>query len=412
MKALKFICLAFLPVIFIISCSKSNDLTEGSWRGTVLLDTNDKSSELPFIFEVGENKDGDPRIIIFNAEEEIEVNEIEFEGDTVKIKMPVYKDEILARVVSNDSIAGRYLHVGSRSSYSMPFYAVSGKMERFKGANKPPALDVSGKWEVSAVYRDTIKNTYVAEFRQKGNTLTGTFMTAAGDYRYLEGAVSGNDLMLSVFEGYYTKLFRAKITPDGKITDGIIIGGPSSREKWSAVKNENAKLPDHDKLSSVREDIDKIDFTFPNLKNYMVSLSDQKYKGKPVIVSIGGSWCPNCKDEVRLLAELYEKYNPKGLEIICINFESNNLEESLQRIERFRSQLGAKFEFLYAGEAGRKVTEVLPFMKEFRGYPTTIFLNKNHKVLAVHTGFSGPGTGFHYDKLKQEIIGLIEKMVK
>jgi hypothetical protein len=29
-------------------------------------------------------------------------------------------------------------------------------------------------------------------------------------------------------------------------------------------------------------------------------------------------------------------------------------------------------------------------------YPTTIFLNRNHEVVGIHTGFNGPATGQAY----------------
>jgi len=50
-------------------------------------------------------------------------------------------------------------------------------------------------------------------------------------------------------------------------------------------------------------------------------------------------------------------------------------------------------------------------MKEFKGYPTTIYLDRNHNVKKVSTGFSGPGTGKHYEKQKLDIIQYIDKLL-
>ena len=124
-----------------------------------------------------------------------------------------------------------------------------------------------------------------------------------------------------------------------------------------------------------------------------------------------GSWCPNCMDETRLFNELYEKYNQKGLQIISLCFESNNFEESKERIERFVKQLGAKYDFLYAGEVGKNINETLPFIEKLNGYPTTLYVNKEHKIVKVYTGFSGPGTGKHYVKTKEEVIKTIESLL-
>jgi len=116
-------------------------------------------------------------------------------------------------------------------------------------------------------------------------------------------------------------------------------------------------------------------------------------------------------DETRLYSELYKTYKDKGFEFIGLCFESNNYDESKARIERFVNQLNAGYTFLYAGEVGNKqVLTALPFMKDFKGYPTTIYLDKNHKPLKVFTGFSGPGTGEHYEKLKTEIINYLNSL--
>ena len=37
-----------------------------------------------------------------------------------------------------------------------------------------------------------------------------------------------------------------------------------------------------------------------------------------VLTNIRGSWCPNCHDEAPILAEVYNKYRSKGLEIVAI----------------------------------------------------------------------------------------------
>jgi len=40
-----------------------------------------------------------------------------------------------------------------------------------------------------------------ALFKQTKNKLTGTFLTTTGDYRYLDGIVTGDSLKLSTFDG-------------------------------------------------------------------------------------------------------------------------------------------------------------------------------------------------------------------
>jgi hypothetical protein len=36
------------------------------------------------------------------------------------------------------------------------------------------------------------------------------------------------------------------------------------------------------------------------------------------------------------------------------------------------------------------------------GFPTTIFIDREGEVRKIHTGFSGPGTGVHYEMFVEE----------
>lgn len=390
-------------------CTKhdSKVIKDGNWVGYLEMDKNDKSVLLPFNFKVGKNE-----ITVTNADEKIVIKEFSFVNDSLKIKLPVFKDEIKAKIITGDSLTGEYVHYGSKSKYSFNFYAVSGSMERFKNSKVTPASDITGRWETIVQPGDSNQYTIIGEFKQNGNHLTGTFLTPSGDYRYLEGTVSGNKMMLSCLDGAHTLLIKADISNDGNLENGILIGGPTWKEKWRAIKNDKIELPEEDKQSAVKDGTEKIDFTFMDLDGKKVSLSDNKYKDKIVIVQIMGSWCPNCMDETKFFSEIFDSYNPKGIEIIGLCFESNNFEESKSRIKRFKEQLGAKGDFLYAGEVGKdNIFKALPFMKEFKGYPTTIYVDRNHNVRKVTTGFSGPGTGMHYEKQKSNIVQYLDKLL-
>lgn len=391
------------------SCTHTDKkvLKNGQWIGVLEMDKNDKSQLLPFNFTYNKEE-----LVITNAEEKIIIKEITIKNDSIILMLPVFKDEIRAKIISDDSLAGEYLHFGSKSKYSFPFSAKFGKTARFENANISPAFDISGRWETIVQPGDSDQYTIIGEFRQRGNNLIGTFLTPSGDYRFLEGAVSGNQMMLSCLDGSHTLLFKSTISKEGTLENGILIGGPFWKEKWVARINNDIELPDTDKQSAVKDGAGKIDFSFLDLNEKKINLSDEKYYGKAVIVQIMGSWCPNCMDETRFFTEIYDSYQPKGLEIVGLCFESNNFEESKERIQRFVNQLGAKYDFLYAGEAGKNnIFQALPFIKEFKGYPTTLYLDKNHNVKKVYTGFSGPGTGKHYEKQKTDIINFIDKLL-
>lgn len=404
--------LIFSLTLFLISCGKEKGkLSFGTWRGVILIENENTSNEIPFLFTLEKKSDTKNLVIkIFNAEEVIETEEIIQKEDTLQIKMPVFKDEIIAKIINKDSIAGEYIHYGSKTNYGIPFYAVFGKTERFN-ITAEPSINITGKWEVTFSPGDSNENKSVGEFIQNGNKVTGTILTIAGDYRFLEGAVSGKNFMLSCVDGSHTILFKAEVSEKGTLENGILIGGPNWKENWRAVRNDNATLPDPEKLTEINTN-EEINFSLTDINGEKVSLNEDKFKNKVVILQIMGSWCPNCMDETRLFAELYNTYKEKGLEIIGLCFETKDTTESIKRIKRFSEQLKANYSFLYAGEVGKKtVLEVLPFLKEFKGYPTTIYLDRKHKIRKVYTGFSGPGTGKYFEKLKNDIIQFIEKLV-
>ncbi len=412
MDKLKLLIAALLLIQF-IGCS-SKEPSKGIWRGEIQLNENAEESTLPFIFEWNKNSDGKDLIIINNADEKIKVDEITFEGDSVFIKLPIFKDEIRASLKNNNLLSGSYLHVGSKSKYSMPFKAVFGDKERFKNQNpqtEKPLVNVSGRWKITVEYENGKLEQMVGEFVQDNTRLTATFLTTTGDFRYLEGIATGEKIYLSAVDGNHTILIKANVSKNGELENGLIIGGPKWRDKWTAKRDEEFKLPDATGITKIKEGTGEVNFTFTDLSGKRVSISDDKYKGKPVIVQLMGSWCPNCMDETRLFNELYEKYNPKGLQIIGLCFETNNFEESKLRIERFVKQLGAKYDFLYAGEVGSSISETLPFIEKINGYPTTLYLDKEHKIVKVYTGFSGPGTGKYYLELKEETIKIIESLL-
>lgn len=395
--------------IFFYACSKREKavLKEGSWIGVLEMDKNDKSQFLPFNFNLSKGE-----VIITNSDERIIITEIINRNDSIIFKLPVFKDEIRAKIVSPDSISGEYFHFGSKSKYSFPFYAKYGKTDRFENAKTTPAADISGRWETTVQPGDSDQYTIIGEFQQSGNLLIGTFLTSSGDYRFLEGAVSGNKIMLSCLDGAHTLLFKADISKEGNLENGILIGGPTWKEKWIAKRNDKAELPDPEKQSAVKDGTGVIDFSITDLNGKKVFLSE-KYKDKAVVIQIMGSWCPNCMDETRFFNEIYDEYKQRGLEFAGLCFESNNFEESKLRIDRFVKELGAKYDFYYAGEVGKNgIFSVLPFMKEFKGYPTTIYLDNKHNVKKVYTGFSGPGTGKHYEKQKSDILRFLDNLTE
>jgi len=407
--------LIFLALAFIIinqSCitidTDFEGLPPGQWRAVLKLDNRPKvdnkkgeplpelvglkfeevsQGELPFTFEVIHTSKKDFYINIINGDEKIRVDDItigldrQTAKDTVIINFPLYDSHIKA-IFEERVMEGNWI-----------------------------VTNRGGKWEVT-FSPDENPDKAIGEFIQEGNKVTGTFMTETGDYRFLEGEIQNNKLYLSVFDGAHAFLFEAKILEDETMI-GSFRSGKHYRVLWEAKRNENIKLTNANDLTFLKEGYDKIEFEFENPEGKMISLNDEKYKGKIKIVQIFGTWGPNWRDETNwLLDYLKRKNNPKGLKIIALAFEKHkDKERAMATIKRYRNTLEAPYEMVWAGPSSKKeAAKSLPMLNHILSYPTMIFIDKNDKVRKIHTGFSGPATSA-FPAFKKEFEAYVDELL-
>jgi len=101
---------------------------------------------------------------------------------------------------------------------------------------------------------------------------------------------------------------------DSTIVEGRNYSGATGTTQWTAIKNDTIQLPDEYGYSKVKAGEEpRLNFKFKNTSGEYVSILDQKYKGKVVIVQILGSWCPNCMDETSFLSAYFNNNKIKVL---------------------------------------------------------------------------------------------------
>jgi peroxiredoxin len=406
-----------LPLLIIVAAGlvagcfhPQRNLPEGPWLGVIRIDSTVTDMDLPFNMVYEKN----PEIEAFyvtNADETIMITEIDRMGDTVWLKFPVFTSEIAA-VFRNDSLVGKYFPKGREKGTAYAFFAVPGIGDRFPWSPEPAAVNVTGRWRVIENPGQADSSEMVGEFTQDGNCVTGTFLNPTGDYRYLEGKVSGNRFFLSRIDGAHTQILDAVITPGGTMENGRFMGSPSWKSSWRAIRDENAAIPGSRELLRVKQDARPFTFSFPDINGDTVSLSDPRFRDKVVIVQAVGTWCPNCLDEAVFYRDIYSEFKDKGLEIVALSFEEKTLEASVPRMQRFITQTGAGYLFLYAGPRGREsIRAVLYPLEGVIAYPTTLFIDRHGKIRKVETGFSGSGTGEHYDRYVDETTRFINELL-
>lgn len=409
---MKQLCIFLLLLFCKQKLSAQNTFKAGIWRGVLILSENKNELILPFNFKVS-YINTKPLIEIINAEERIKVNEISLMRDSLNFKMPVFDSEFKT-LLKNDTLRGFWFN--NSKNQKIAFEAYYGDKNRFV-TSKKMALDFSGKYDVT--FSPNTKEAYksIGIFKQTGNKITGTFLTETGDYRYLEGSVQNNNMAMSCFDGSHAFLFfanSAKKSGKADSLEGNVFYGISGSETWAAFRKEEVKLKDPESITFLKTPNEKINFSFPNLNNKTVSLNDEKFKNKVIIVQIMGSWCPNCMDETAYLAKLYKQYKGKGLEIISLAYErTSDFEKAKNNVLRLKERYGVEYELLITGLVGKqKASESLSFLNSITAFPTTIILDKNHNVKSIYTGFSGPATGKEYEAYKSKTEVLINSLLK
>ncbi len=386
-----------ITILLLAQFAAQAQLQKGKWRGVFTLKD---GIESPFNFEVTEKS-----VFLLNGDERFELKGYRLIGDSVYIPIDIYDAALVGRVDKNKKLSGEFLRFGTPVS-SVPFTAEAGKTHRFFETPQTANVSLAGTWDFTLGNNKT-----VGLFSQKGNKLTGTLLTTTGDYRYFEGSVKGSEFFLSAFSGSSPSLIRGKV--DGNSLTAEFVGFRGV-QNITGLRNDKAALPDAYTLTSIKENT-VLDFTFPDaFTGKPISLNDPKYKGKALIVTILGSWCPNCIDEAEFLAPWYAANKNRGVEIIGLAFErKTDTEFAKQRLQVLKDRFGIQYDILFAGIADKKyASDVLPALSEVLSFPTTIYIDKNGKVRKIHTGYTGPATGKYFEEFVKEFNKDVDELLK
>ncbi|MCI0665133.1 MAG: TlpA family protein disulfide reductase, partial [Acidobacteria bacterium] len=150
-----------------------------------------------------------------------------------------------------------------------------------------------------------------------------------------------------------------------------------------------------------------------DLEGHLVASTDERFKNKVVVVSLTGSWCPNCHEESPVLQEYYNKYRDQGLEVVGVGFEyTGDTARDREQLKIFTRRHGITYPMLLAGSTENgEIERKMPQLVNSGIYPTTIFIGRDGLVRRIHTGFEGKATGERYTKLKIEYENLIKELL-
>ena len=346
---------------------------------------------------------------LVNGDEEIDVPKVKVAEDgTLTLAIDHYDSQIKLTPIDGTNVAKPKMK-GTWTKRRAATKSVKMDVEVYASSEEQNEINPSkfdGCWEVKF---SSSEEPAVGVFKTDPKTgkLGGTFLTTTGDYRFLSGTHSKDEMTISCFDGAHAFLFKAAFGDDGSIA-GDFWSSKHWHETWTASRNEKAELADSFELTKASQaNINAL--SFPDLDGKQTRLDDDQFAASVRIIHIFGSWCPNCHDAAVYLSELETKYS-EDISVTGIAFElTDDLDRSAAQVRKYLKRNKLDHPVLIGGISDKsEASKAVTIIDEVRSYPTTIFADKSGKIIAVHQGFSGPATGDAYVKLKKKFESTID----
>jgi len=350
-----------------------------------------------------------------------------FQNGNLTLDLEHYLTIINARL-EGGQLNGNVLAQGRESSAQYTFRATR-HVETAVAASAP---SIEGTWIIPlATPSSKGEKAFRFVVQQRGAEVAGAILRIDGDTGSYSGAFKDGRWVLSHFDGGRPGVIQ--VTPKG---DGTLeIRQQVDRPAKASGDYGNDATPDGryaNSLIAYRADVaaakglpqpedflthttaanpdEAFKFSFPDADGHLVSQDDPRFKGKVVVAVVTGTWCPNCHDEAQYLVQLDKKYRDKGLAIVALNFEEPDQQDTLKRQKAFIKQYGVKYTYLTAGSPAQ-MWEKVPQLNHLDTWPATVFIGRDGKVKAVHSGFASPASGEFHAQLQQEFTARIEHLL-
>jgi thiol-disulfide isomerase/thioredoxin len=393
----------------------------GLWHGTI----QSRAGIVGFDVEIKRNAGGGLDATLINATDRQPFSSAQWENGTLTLRMNYYDGSLVLTSTAADSMTGEYSRMTSKGLVHIPV-ALAPKHEPAAGkAWTGPSL--AGDWVFTWPGENGAEKTTRASFQQEKTTngpdevrVTGTIQPVSGDSGLLHGAVSSlpegkTHFHLSRFDGIHVMAIDGDFQPDGSLKGQQ--GGIRGLDNFTAVRAGDSKTADPNALAEtlthVKDPNEPFRFSGLDASGNRVDQDSPEFKGKPVIVDIFGTWCPNCHDEAPVLEKLYQKYHDQGLQIVGLGYEYvDDTPRNLRQFQIYREKFGITFPLLLAGTTDEgQIAKTLPQLVGFGAFPTSIFIDRNGHVRQILAGFTGPSTGEKYDEVQKRMDELTREIV-
>lgn len=387
-----------IATALVTACARPEGPLTGRWSGFVEAN----KTEVPFEFDIVE--EGDViRASFFDGDLRVTSTGGHRSGDEIRIAFAHYGAELVAHL-RDGQLQGMYTR-GTRAPYPIRATRADAATPTPPGGDVP---SIAGEWTIP---HDSTKGERAWRLlvRQTGPEVSATILRVDGDTGTLTGRYRDGQFLLSHFSGARPMRLEIRRKPDGSLL--LLQNQQTALTAYRADDERVTPLPspsDPAAHTRVKDPGARFTFQFPDLSGRPVSQDD--FRGKVLVVSITGSWCPNCHDEAPFLVELERTYRDRGLAVVAFAFEEEDQLASPVRLRAFNEHYGITYPVLLAG-LPEQLAEKVPQAENVNAFPTTMFVARDGRLRAIHAGFASRASGAFFMKGKDEIVSMVERLL-
>jgi len=398
--------LASLLLFSVTSLAQTPAKVTGDWTGTAV----SHGQQVPLHLRIT-GKAGALNAALINGPESAPATSVTVDGNHVVVNFNYYT-KTLDATLADGKLTGSYGTKAVRYPLTLTLGAPA-------AGTSSAAPKIGGDWEIE-VKSAKGESAWQLRVAQDQSTVKAVIQRIDGDTGSLYGTWDAQTYRVSHFTAAGPALYTLTPQADGTLVVTNLLRAdlnPPDQQNLVARRPEAARAAklapptDPTQQTTMKDPNARFLFTGKDLAGKTVTNADRQFDGKVVIVTVGGSWCPNCHDEAPFLESLYKDFHAKGLEIVNLSFEED--EDQLKdpvRLRAFIARYHLDYTVLLAGTTDQ-LNEKIPQADHLNSWPTSFILGRDGKVRQIHAGFAGPANPKGHEELVKEMTALIGELV-
>lgn len=391
----------------------------GEWTGTVL----SHGQKVPINLRLyGSTADLHGSLI--NGPESSPASNTTFVHDRLVLTFNEYARTLDAVLGADGRLTGTF----GTSTVRYPVVLTASAAARESRSRGQAAERIAGNWEVAvkSAKGESAWELHVdqSELASPKSQIRAVIQRVDGDTGSLYGQCDDSSCEVSHLTPAGPAFYRFKLSEDPAGKETLLVSNllhadmPNDPQqnlvavRPGAARAANLPKPtDPTQQTTMKDPKARFVFSAPDLSGRTVSNTDPQFDGKVVIVSIGGSWCPNCHDEAPVLESLYKQFHSRGLEIVNLSFEDDPDEvRTPARLRAFIAKYHLDYTVLLAGTTDQ-LNKKIQQANNLDCWPTSFFLDRTGRVRQIHAGFAGPANREAHAALVKEMTETVSELL-